>query len=144
MNEIDIEISFDSLKSSSFTYFKTQERVIVKNCPSVDEILNYLPNLMRGFFHKFSTAICAEFKAAKKFIELSDEQFNLMIQNFLSFKRSFLISFESHADNSCIVYWRLRDKLPIYKLKIEANQVKLENFVIEFLMNFLKRNQNGE
>lgn len=141
--KVDLEVSFDSLQLNA-SFFKTQERVIITNCPSNDEILENLPNLMKLFFNKFTTAICVEFKIIQNFLELTDEQLTKMIKNFLSFKRSFLVAFKSNADNSCVIYWRLKDKLPIFKLNIEANKVELENFVIEFLLEFLKRNQNGE
>jgi hypothetical protein len=61
-----------------------------------------------------------------------------------SFKRSFLISFESTVDGSSVTYWRFQNTMQIFSLQINSNTAKVGDFVREFLLSSLKNNFNGK
>lgn len=140
---IEREIEYNSLHTE---LPKVENHIILKinKCPSLNAALNLLPIVTEKFLAKFSSSTSIEFKIIGRMEDFHElNNFNLF-KNFKEFKKTFLISFESIADGSCSIFWRLRNKTKIYSVKIDKNTAEVGKFVRNFLLVSLKSGHNGK
>jgi hypothetical protein len=140
---VELEFDFENLREF-LACMRNFQKLKIHDCISMKAALDSFPQIMRGFFFKFWSALCVHFiinNEIKKFTELEYLNFT---DNFRGFTKSFLIIFECFRDNSCLFYWRLQDTKQIFSLKTNGNSVKLGDFVKDFLFKSIKKQRNGE
>jgi hypothetical protein len=128
---------------STFSVTNATSILEVVNCPSTEKIFKKFQGLIQKFFIKNSAGICIRFRINSKDVTLSDVQYHNFVHHLKNFKRSFLISFESIADNSFVIYWRMKDKINFYKLKVGQNSEEVWDFTKNILLESLLMDFNG-
>jgi hypothetical protein len=143
-NAVTQQIDFSLIEVFTLATSNNTSVLEVTKCQSIDSIINCFEFLVQEFLVKILPAICIRFMVNVSGIALSDAQYHDFVEHLKNFKRSFLITFQSSIDNSCVVYWRLKDKFNIFELKIETNKFEVADFVRNLILQELLRNSNGK
>jgi hypothetical protein len=140
-------------KEFSCDFSEVQEKILllkdekiftVFGCPSTDSMISIFPLVMQEFFLKVAATILLRMHITEKLTDLSETQLHNFINLVENFQQSFLVSLESTVDNSCILYWKLKESFQIFKLKIEKNSCEVGNFLSDFIYKSLHMNRSGK
>jgi hypothetical protein len=140
---VELEFDFENLREF-LACMRNFQILKIHDCPSMKAALNSFPQIMRGFFIRFWSALCVHFVINDEVNELTDLEFFNFVDNFRGFTKSFLIIFECSWDNSYLFHWRLQDTKQIFSLKTIGNSVKFGDFVKKLIFESLKKLTNGE
>jgi hypothetical protein len=138
---IELEVGIENFVREFSIGMKNHQILKIINCPSMKAALDLFPLIMIRFFLSFHSALCVHF-LINEMKETIDMDF--FVENVRSLRNSFLIIFECSRDNSCLIYWRLKDTMQIFSLKTGENSVRFGDFVKNFLFKSLKEHRNGE
>lgn len=125
---VELEFDYENLREF-LASLKNHQILKVRNCPSMEIALSSIPLFMRGFFKRFWSALCVHFVINDQIYELNEFEFMDFAECLKGFTKSFMIVFECARDNSCLIYWRLKDTMQIFSLMTSGNSVKFGDFV---------------
>lgn len=139
---VDKESYLYDLQSQNLTLesdydFDGSDVIVVDGSITVQQLLQLFNNIQ-----EFSPPVT--FLDVKK-LELNKHQTHSFIEEVKdSSKGPFIVSFQSLKDDSCSIYWKLKNKPQTFYIDIEKNSVEIADFVKKCLFQSLKSGHNGK